>query len=115
MTRGNRNLIILGIGALLITALSTTTSLAIYRLSGDIYLDRSRPGYLPDQEEIKDEPTEPINFTFPDSGAIDHETLAEYLKEYQKILNRLENFTDPFAPSSLSDQSLGIPSDEFND
>jgi alpha-galactosidase/6-phospho-beta-glucosidase family protein len=37
-------------------ALATTgVSLAIYHNSGDIYLDRSRPGFLPDEQEIKQE------------------------------------------------------------
>lgn len=115
MTRGGRNLVILGVSSIVITILSTTVSLAIYRLSGDIYLDRSRPGYLPDEEEVKEEPTEPLNFSFSDSGPIDRESLEEYLTELQKALDRLDSFADPFAPAPLSDGSLGIPSDEFNE
>ncbi len=50
--RGAINLIIMGLLAVLIAVSTTGISLAIYHNSGDIYLDRSRPGYLPDEEEI---------------------------------------------------------------
>ena len=43
MTRGSRNLLILGLGSILIAGGTTSVSLAIYRNTGDIYLDRSRP------------------------------------------------------------------------
>ena len=46
MTSGARNLLILGCGAIAITAITTSLSLFIYRQTGDIYLDRSRPGYV---------------------------------------------------------------------
>ena len=51
MSQGGRNLMILGCGAIFLAGVTTTASLMIYRSSGDIYLDRSRPGYLPDSEE----------------------------------------------------------------
>ncbi len=115
MISGRRNLVILGVGSIILTIISTTASLAIYRISGDIYLDRSRPGFLPDEDEAKDEPQSSTSFTFSDSGSIDRESLEKYLEELQKVIDRLEDFADPFSPSPLSDQSLGIPSDEFND
>ena len=46
---GGRNLLILGIISVLIAVTTTGVSLAIYHYSGDIYLDRSRPGFLPDE------------------------------------------------------------------
>ena len=56
---GGRNLVILGVLAIVVALLTTTISLIIYHNSGDIYLDRSRPGFLPDEEETKnDEPDE---------------------------------------------------------
>ena len=51
MTSGARNLLILGCSAIAITAITTGLSLFIYRQTGDIYLDRSRPGFLPDMME----------------------------------------------------------------
>ena len=45
--KGQCNLVILGIGATIVTGITLTASLLVYRNSGDIYLDRSRPGYLP--------------------------------------------------------------------
>ena len=112
MTNGGRNLVILGIGSILITGITTGVSLAIYRTSGDIYLDRSRPGYLPDKEEIEDEPpaTAP-DFTFSDSGTLVKSDLDEYLKELEIIDKRLNELADPYSPTPLSDESLGIPSE----
>lgn len=107
-TRGGRNLAILGIGALLFTVITTTISLTIYRTSGDIYLDRSRPGYLPDEDEATAEPAGNPNYSYPDNGPLDKTELEQYLDELQAVNSRLDDFTDPFAPGPLSDESLGI-------
>ena len=40
MIKGGRNLVLLGIIAMVVAVLSTSVSLAIYHYSGDIYLDR---------------------------------------------------------------------------
>lgn len=110
-TRGGRNLIILGIGAILITIATTVTSLTLYRVSGDIYLDRSRPGYLPDEDEVVETTETNTNYTFSDSGALTYDDLSEYLDELKKVDDRLNDFTDPYSPLPLSDESLGIPSE----
>ena len=44
--KGGRNLFLLGIIATSVALLTTFISLKIYHDSGDIYLDRSRPGFL---------------------------------------------------------------------
>lgn len=111
MTRGGRNLMILGVGAVSLAVITTSISLAIYRNSGDIYLDRSRPGYLPNQEEITEESDTSTTFSFSETGELDKTELTEYLKELKKITDRLEKFDDPYAPAPLSDESLGIPSE----
>lgn len=109
--KGNRNLIILGIGAIIITIAFTSLSLIMYRLSGDIYLDRSRPGFLPDEEETISEPTVDSGYNFPDSGVLDRNDLETYLEELGHILDELEAYEDVYSPSPLSDESLGIPSE----
>ena len=55
MTHGGRNLVILGVAATVIAIITTGVSLLIYHNSGDIYLDRSRPGFLPDEEEAEED------------------------------------------------------------
>lgn len=110
-SRGGRNLLILGISSIVITVVTTTISLTIYYLSGDIYLDRSRPGYLPDEEEVIENTTETNNYSFSDSGPLDYDTITEYLKELKKVNGRLDGFPDAFSPSPLSNESLGIPSE----
>lgn len=105
---GKRNLIILGIVAILITTVTTGFSLWIYRSSGDIYLDRSRPGYLPDLDEVEDEPSTSTNFTFSENGELTPKDLDEYLKELKKINDRIKALADPYAPAPLSDESLGL-------
>ena len=113
LTPGARNLILLGIGATLIATVTTTFGLAIYHLSGDIYLDRSRPGYLPDEAEaVEEAEAEPEEFTFDKSGKIDRETLEEYLKHLSEELNAVDSYKDPFADAPLSDDRLGIPKTE---
>lgn len=111
MTRGGRNLIILGVGAFLITAATTITSLTLYRVSGDIYLDRSRPGYLPDEDEVVETTETNTNYAFSDSGTLTYDELSEYLDELKKVDERLNDFPDPYSPLPLSDASLGISSE----
>ena len=105
MNKGGKNLVILGVVSVFVALLTSGISLALYHNSGDIYLDRSRPGYLPEKEE--NEPKEEYNFS--DTGPITPEIIEKYLEnlsETRKNLNSLEN---PFSESSLSDTSLGIP------
>lgn len=110
-SRGGRNLIILGVGVIVITAITTVASLTIYRVSGDIYLDRSRPGYLPDEEEATETTETNVTYTFSDNGPIEYSELTEYLEELKKVDDRLNDFDDPYSPTPLSDESLGIPSE----
>ena len=107
ISHGNRNLLLLGVGALILAGVSTSVSLAMYRISGDIYLDRSRPGFLPDPTEIEEDDVT-TNFTFAETGELTKEDLDEYLRELSIVNNRLKAFSDPYAPDPLSDESLGI-------
>ncbi len=112
---GKRNLIILGLGAIAIATLSTGVSLWAYRSSGDIYLDRSRPGYLPDEAEADTNTTTNNNYTFSDTGELTKEELTEYLKELKSVNDRIKALSDPYAPGPLSDESLGISAPNTED
>lgn len=105
---GKRNLILLGVSAMLITAVTTSLSLWIYRSSGDIYLDRSRPGYLPDEEEAKEELPQDVNFTFSDTGELNSTELSKYLEELKKLDDRIKALLDPYSAEPLTNESLGI-------
>lgn len=111
MTRGGRNLVILGCGAIILTIATTSVSLAMYRNSGDIYLDRSRPGYLPDEEEVKEDEDPDASFTFAETGPLTGEDLDAYIKALHATNSRLHSIAAPYAPEPLSDASLGIPSE----
>lgn len=109
MSKGSRNLILLGLGSVMIALTTTCVSLAIYNTTGDIFLDRSRPGFLPDEDEAEEEATTSTDFQFPESGAITSGDLEEYLKELETVKKKLDNL-DPYNKNPLSDESLGIPS-----
>ncbi len=106
--KGGRNLILLGIIATSIAFLTTFISLKIYHDSGDIYLDRSRPGFLPEKEEVeKDEDSE--DYVFSSSGLLTPEVLEEYLDNLEQEINRLNDFSsEPFNNLPLSDSILGF-------
>lgn len=106
--RGGRNLVILGVGAIILTLAMTGLELWIYRKSGDIYLDRSRPGFLPDAEEAEEGSDISSNYVYPENGPLDGEELDEYLQELRKIEDRLGKIPDPYGQNALSDESLGI-------
>ncbi len=105
---GSRNLILLGMGSIILTIITTCVSLWIYRSSGDIYLDRSRPGFLPDEAEAKDEKPVDNNFVFSESGALNNEELQEYLKQLKVLNDRITSLENPYSSTPLSDESLGI-------
>lgn len=109
LTPGGRNLMILAVIAIVVSLGLTTASLAIYHYTGDIYLDRSRPGYLPDTEEIEiEEETEEGVYSFEKSGVVTKEVLDEYLKKLQIEIDALDEYQDPFNDESLSNEHFGL-------
>ena len=109
-TRGARNLMIMGLASILIAATTTSVSMAIYHNSGDIYLDRSRPGFLPDETEIKEEEddTEENEYDFSKTGSISKESLEEYLRNLEIEEKAINAYGEPFNDKALSDDHLGI-------
>lgn len=108
MTKGSRNLVILGVAACLIAVVTTSIELAIYRNSGDIYLDRSRPGFLPDEDEVEASHQDESAYTYPDTGELDADELDKYLEELEIVETHIKRLSDPYGPTPLSDESLGI-------
>ena len=107
-TNGGRNLLILGVSAVLVTFITTFIALKLYHDSGDIYLDRSRPGFLPEKEETEGDDN-PADYTFPETGKLTKEALEEYLTNLKVEINRLNDFSsEPFSPTPLSDETLGL-------
>ena len=98
--KGARNLVILGVSATLIAFLTTFVALKFYQGTGDIYLDRSRPGYLPEKKEEEDEE----KFQFQDTGEVTKEVLKDYLEHFKKELKEDEYFKS----GALSSEALGI-------
>lgn len=105
--RGSRNLTILGIVSTGIAILTTAVSLIIYHNSGDIYLDRSRPGYLPDKSEVQVQAESSYEFSV--TGPLTKEILDEYIKHFEEELNVIDDLEKPFSEEPLSDKSFGIP------
>ena len=107
-----KNLLLLGIGATVIAIITTGISLYIYHASGDIYLDRSRPGFLPDEDEVEELESQTNDYKFSESGPIDDSALSEYLSHLKDYQDDLKDLPDPYPTYPLSDQSLGIPEDK---
>ena len=110
--KGGRNLFILGVLSVAITGVLSVVSLCLYHYSGDVYLDRSRPGFLPSEEEIESDATvTKPDYNFSDSGAINADTLDEYLEKLKAEIEYLKKFENPFGDKALSNESLGIPAE----
>lgn len=112
MTHGGRNLVILGIASTLIALITTGVSLVVYHNSGDIYLDRSRPGYLPDEEEIEEEGEKEEEYIFEKTGKLTAAIIEEYLEKMQVEVRAIDAYERPFDENVLSDERLGIPNAE---
>ena len=111
LRKGGFNLVILGVLAILIAAATTGVSLAIYHNSGDIYLDRSRPGYLPDEEEIEESEDEKMEYELEKSGKITMDVVEEYLENLDTETKAIDAYEDNFGSEALSDKHLGIPAE----
>ena len=109
LNKGGRNLVILGIVSVVIAVITSGVSLVIYHNSGDIYLDRSRPGFLPDEEEIEEETEDEEEYSFSKTGPIDLTVLEEYLDKLQVEVEAVDAYEKPFEEKILSDESFGIP------
>ena len=111
LTKGGRNLILLGIISTIIALGTTGISLAIYHNTGDIYLDRSRPGFLPDEAEIKEgeENQEENDYEFEKSGKLTAEILDEYLNNLDNEVKAIDTHDNAFNEKAWSDEKLGIP------
>lgn len=112
LSRGGLNLIILGLVSIVIAVITTGISLLVYHNSGDIYLDRSRPGFLPDEEEIQEEIEDEDDYSFQKSGPVNPEVLDEYLKRIQVEVDAVNAEEKPFDGKVLSDEDFGIPKEE---
>ena len=110
MTIGGKNLVILGTVAIAIAVVTTTISLVIYHNSGDIYLDRSRPGYLPDEDEITENNTKE-EYDFSNVETLDMQSIEDYLDHLQAEVRAIDAYDKPFGAEVLSNQNLGIPDD----
>ena len=112
MRKGGRNLVLLGVVAALVALLTTVVSLLIYHNSGDIYLDRSRPGFLPDEEEAEQEAENDDDYDFDKSGVLSAAVLEEYLEKLKVETEAIDAYEKPFDSAALSDEKLGIPKNE---
>ena len=111
LTSGGRNLVILGVVSTLVALATTGVSLMIYHNSGDIYLDRSRPGYLPDEEEIEqdDAKEQEVVYDFTKVENLTQESLEEYLKNLNAEIEAVNAYKAPFDAEIMSDEHFGIP------
>ncbi len=103
---GGRNLMLLGLCSVIIALITTSISIFIYRHTGDIYLDRSRPGYIAEGEK-RDEENDG-NEEFSNEGMVDKKSLEEYLKELESIEGRINAHENDFDDEPLTDDALGI-------
>ena len=106
-SKGGRNLCLLGIIAAVIAIGTTTVSLFVYRQSGAIYLDRSRPGFISETEKEEQEKDATIFDVFPENGEIKEKDLDAYLEQLDALNTRLKA-SDNFDPSQLDDENIGI-------
>lgn len=110
VSKKNYNLLILGVVAVAIALITTAISVLVYHYSGDIYLDRSRPGFLPDEKEVEDERKE--DYAFSENDELTNENLEEFLTNFKETLDDLDKVNEPFSEKPLSDESLDISSEK---
>lgn len=109
LSNGGRNLVILGLISVVVALATSGVSLAVYHNSGDIYLDRSRPGFLPDEDEIVgEEERAEEEYDFAKMGSLTKEGIHEYLENMDAMIKAIDSYEKPFGSEVLSDEHLGI-------
>lgn len=98
---GGRNLIILGVFAIFVALVTTSFSLWVYR-QNDIYLDRSRPGFISEGEKSEEESIE----KFSEDGEITVDVLDKYLEELDYVKGKINDLSEAFAPGPLDDKNF---------
>ena len=107
----NINLGILAVAAALIALITTSISLYIYKATGDIYIDRSRPGYISKEEEgkVSDDGSKKTSvYEFSSEGEINKKKKKKYLEKFESIQTKTQDPDSDFNETPLSDESLGI-------
>ena len=103
---GGRNLMILGFSAIIISVITTAISLIVYRATGDIYLDRSRPGFI--SEDETDDKSYDAKEKISTDGEVTSGTIEEYLNQLDSVRGRIDNLSGTFDPDPLDDDALAI-------
>lgn len=113
VVHGGRNLAILGLISVTLAIVASGVSLFIYSATGDIYLDRSRPGFI-SKDEKKDEEKDKSEqaFTFSPDGSVNAKSLEEYLENFDKEAKKITNEDKAFSEDALSDETLNITYEE---
>ena len=106
--KGGFNLAWLGVISIVIATITTGVSLIIYHNSGDIYLDRSRPGFLPDEEEIEHDGEKEEDYLFDKTGKLTIKDIEQYLEKINVDVKAIDSYQQPFSQKALSDDSLDI-------
>lgn len=104
--KGVRNLLFLTIIATVIAVTTTIIGVYIYVSSGDIYLDRSLPGLLPDASEQEDDGRQGEQFVFNDYGSVNKGVLDDFLRYFDVVEGEVREFAEPFSDVPLLDENL---------
>ena len=102
----------MGILAIAIALLTTSVSIYFYS-KGDIYIDRSRPGYISEDEKHNDEDDRQEKYS--NEGDVTEKSIDEYLDELDRVTERIEATQNDFGPDPLSDDNLLITSNDQED
>lgn len=92
------------IGCIAFAMLMTSISLWLYRQSGAMKLDMSRPGYEKVRKKVEKSQDDE---SYPSSGKIDKKAVDDFrkrLKKYQDDLSKMGTFDN----SPVSDESLNL-------
>jgi len=105
---GRYRLAIFGVVAILIALVTSGVSLFVYTVSGDIYLDRSRPGFISDNDSsFENDETSQTN-VFPPDGPITVGTIDDYLRKLDTLVQDITSDSTAFSSDALSDEALNI-------
>ena len=99
-----RHRIVYGVfAALIIAAVLTSVSMALYVSSGASRLDLSRPGY----EKVRNDVQQDKEDVFQSTGPVDTDVVSDFQSRFTKHREKLNTFDD-FDSDALDDSQLQI-------
>ncbi len=102
----NHQFLVMIVSAIIVSFFLVYVALSLYRSSGTMQLDLSRPGYDNARKEVTKDSG--VFKAYPEDGPINNEALEQFDKLYKSKASEALIEIDAFSGDALSDEALSL-------